>query len=43
MDIIKMDVTGMGYECGRFIAANVKALGGGRMTTLTCYGTRGGG
>jgi len=32
---VKIDVTGVGYECGRFIAANVKAQGGGRIT-LSC-------
>ena len=31
-----MDVTGMGYDGGRFIAANVKSQGGGRITTLSC-------
>jgi hypothetical protein len=27
-----MDVTGVGYEVGRFIAANLKAQGDGRIT-----------
>lgn len=31
-----MDVTGVGYEGGRFIAANVKAQRGGWITTLSC-------